>query len=137
MVKRIAHVGIATKSISAVAEFYKSLGLEIDMIEVISDQGARVAVMEVGESAIELVEPTDVNSPVQRSIEARGEGFHHITFEVDDLRKQLKILKELNIRLIDEKPRLGMGGCEIAFVHPDSTGGVLVELSQTLSEKSL
>ena len=60
-----------------------------------------------------------------------------ISFEVDDLRKQLKILKELNIRMIDEKPRLGVGGCEIAFVHPDSTGGVLVELSQPLPEKSL
>ena len=136
MVKRIAHVGIATRSIAVTAEFYKRLGLEVDSIEIIENQKGKVAVMKVGDSAIELIEPTDDDSPIQRSIEARGEGMHHITFEVEDLEKQLEELNERNIKLIDEKPRPGAEGCLIAFVHPDSTGGVLVELSQSLPGES-
>ena len=136
MVKRIAHVGIATHSIAVTVEFYKSLGLDVDAIEVVEDQKVKVAIMKVGDSAIELIESTEDDSPLQRSIEARGEGLHHITFEVEDLGKQLEILKERNIKLIDEKPRPGVDGCLIAFVHPDSTGGVLVELSQSLAGES-
>ena len=131
MIKRIAHVGIATRSIAVTAEFYKSLGLDVDAIEIVEDQKVKV-----GDSAIELMEPTEDDSPVQRSIDARGEGIHHITFEVEDLEKQLGILKERNIKLIDDKPRPGTAGNMIAFVHPDSTGGVLVELSQPLSGES-
>lgn len=136
MIKRIAHVGIATRSIAVTAEFYKSLGLDVDAIEIVEDQKVKVAIMGVGDSAIELMEPTEADSPVQRSIDARGEGIHHITFEVEDLEKQLGILKERNIKLIDDKPRPGAAGNMIAFVHPDSTGGVLVELSQPLSGES-
>lgn len=136
MIKRIAHVGIATRSIAVTAEFYKSLGLDVDAIEIVEDQKVKVAIMGVGDSAIELMEPTEDDSPVQRSIDARGEGIHHITFEVEDLEKQLGILKERNIKLIDDKPRPGAAGSMIAFVHPDSTGGVLVELSQPLSGES-
>ena len=132
MIKRIAHVGIATRSIAVTAEFYKSLGLDVDAMEIVEDQKVKVAVMEVGDSAIELIEPIEDDSPVQRSIEARGEGIHHIAFEVEDLESQLETLKEQNIKLIDEKPRPGAQGRRIAFVHPDSTGGVLVELSESL-----
>jgi methylmalonyl-CoA/ethylmalonyl-CoA epimerase len=96
----------------------------------------KVAIMKVGDSRIELIEPTEDDSPVQRSIEARGEGLHHITFEVEDLEKQLENLKKRNIKLIDEKPRPGAEGCLVAFIHPDSTGGVLIELSQPLSGES-
>ncbi|MEE8349601.1 MAG: methylmalonyl-CoA epimerase [Acidobacteriota bacterium] len=135
-VKKIAHVGIATRSIAVTSEFYKSLGLEVDIIEVVEDQKVRVAVMAVGDSAIELIEPTDIDSPVHRSLEARGEGLHHLTFEVEDLAKHLEMLKERNIKLIDEKPRSGAGNRLVAFIHPDSTGGVLVELSQHLSEEA-
>ena len=136
MIKKIAHVGIATRSIAVTAEFYKSLGLDVDAMEIVEDQKVKVAVMEVGDSAIELIEPIEDDSPVQRSIETRGEGIHHITFEVEDLESQLEILKERNIKLIDEKPRPGAQGRRIAFVHPDSTGGVLVELSQSLPEEA-
>ncbi len=132
MIKKIAHVGIATRSIAVTAEFYKSLGLDVDAMGIVEDQKAKVAVMEVGDSAIELIEPIEDDSPVQRSVEARGEGIHHIAFEVEDLESQLETLKERNIKLIDEKPRPGAQGRRIAFVHPDSTGGVLVELSESL-----
>ena len=136
MIKRIAHVGIATQSIAVTAEFYKTLGLEVDVIEVVRDQNVKIAVMNVGDSAIELIEPTTDESPIQRFIEKRGEGLHHITLEVDNLEEQLEALKERNIRLIDEKPRQGAEGALIAFVHPDSTGGVLIELLQPAPQES-
>ena len=136
MIKRIAHVGIATQSIAVTAEFYKTLGLEVDVIEVVRDQNVKIAVMNVGDSAIELIEPTTDESPIQRFIEKRDEGLHHITLEVDNLEERLEALKERNIRLIDEKPRQGAEGALIAFVHPDSTGGVLIELLQPAPQES-
>ena len=136
MIKRIAHVGIATHSIAESMEFYKYLGLEVDSIEIIRDQKVKMASMKVGNSAIELIEAIEEDSPVERFIETCGGGIHHITFEVDDLRKQLKLLKDKNIRLIDEKPRRGAGGSLIAFIHPRSTGGVLVELAQIETEET-
>jgi methylmalonyl-CoA/ethylmalonyl-CoA epimerase len=135
MIRRIAHVGIATRSIAVTAEFYKTLGLEVDVVEVVRDQNVKVAVMNVGDSAIELIEPTTDESPIQRFIAKRDEGLHHITLEVDNLEEQLEALKERNIRLIDEKPRRGAEGSQIAFIHPDSTGGVLIELSQPAPEE--
>ena len=135
MIKRIAHVGIATQSIAVTAEFYQNLGLEVDTIEMVKDQKVKVAIMEVGDSAIELIEATEEDSPTQRFIEERGEGIHHITLEVDDLEKQLEILREKNIKLIDDKPRRGAEDSLIAFIHPDSTGGVLIELSQPAPEE--
>ena len=136
MIKRIAHVGIATRSIAVTAEFYKHLGLELDSIEVIQDQKVEVALMEAGNSAIELIEPTEENSHIQRFLDDRGEGIHHITLEVDNLEERLQSLSEKNIKLIDKKPRPGAQGSLIAFVHPDSTGGVLIELVQPASGES-
>lgn len=130
MIKRIAHVAIATRSIAVMAEFYKLIGLEIDTIETIWDQKAKVALMRVGNSALELVEPTANDSPVSRFIEKYGEGIHHVSLEVDDLAAHLRALKERNVRLVDENPRKGADGSLIAFIHPHSTGGVLIELSQ-------
>lgn len=130
MIKRIVHVAIATHSIAVMSEFYKSLGLAVDSLEVIKDQKVKVAVMRIGDSAIELVEPTEENSPINRFLERRGEGIHHISFEVDNLQEHLDLLKKKNVKLIDEKPRKGAEGHRIAFIHPHSTGGVLVELSQ-------
>lgn len=130
MIKRISHVAIATRSIAVMAEFYKMIGLEVSTREVIRDQKAKVAIMKVGDSAVELIEATEEGSPISRFIEKNGEGVHHISFEVDNLREQLDFLKEKNVKLVDEKPRKGAEGNLIAFVHPHSTGGVLVELSQ-------
>ena len=130
MIKRIAHVAIATKSIGVTAEFYKSLGLQLDCIEVIKGQKVKIAIMNAGDSAVELIEPTEEDSPISRFLEKHGEGLHHISLEVEDLQGMLDLLKEQNIKLIDEEPRSGAEGRLIAFIHPDSTGGVLVELSQ-------
>lgn len=128
--KRIAHVAIATRSIAVTAEFYKQLGLELDGIEVVADQKVKVAVMKLGDSAIELIEPVTDDSPISKFLEKRGEGLHHISLEVEDLAKQLEQLKSRDVRLIDEQARVGAEGRLIAFIHPDSTGGVLVELCQ-------
>lgn len=136
MIKRIGHVGVATRSIGVTADFYKLLGLELDTIEVLEDLGVKVAMLKVGESAVELIEPIREESTVHRFIERRGEGLHHLTFEVDDLLKTLATLKEANIKLIDQEPRLGAEGQWIAFVHPHSTGGVLIELCQPQTENS-
>jgi methylmalonyl-CoA/ethylmalonyl-CoA epimerase len=131
MIKRIAHVGIATGSISDAAPFYELMGLQVDSVELVEEQKVRVAVLSVGESALELLEATDRDSSLARFIEKRGEGMHHITFEVEDLPGALGMLRSQNISLIDEQPRKGAGGKLIAFVHPRSTGGVLIELSQS------
>jgi methylmalonyl-CoA/ethylmalonyl-CoA epimerase len=136
VIKKISHVGIATRSIAVTLEFYKNLGLEVDSIEVVKDQKVKVAVMKVGDSAIELIESTAEDSPIHRFIEQRDEGLHHITFEVDNLEEQLELLEEQNIMLIDETPRRGAEGNLIAFIHPDSTGGVLIELCQPAPEES-
>lgn len=136
MLRRIRHVGIATRSIAVAMEFYRSLGLEVEIMELVKDQKVKVAIMNVGDSAIELIEATEEDSSIQGFIEKKGEGIHHITFEVDNLEEQLELLREKNIRLIDEKPRPGAEGCSIAFIHPDSTGGVLIELCQQVSEDS-
>lgn len=135
MIKKISHVGIATQSIAVTVEFYKSLGLEVDVVEAVKEQKVKVAVLRVGDSALELIEPTEEDSPIQRFLENRGEGIHHITFEVDDLDKQLEELKEKNIRLVDEEPRKGAEGSLVAFIHPDSTGGVLIELCEPAAEE--
>lgn len=135
MIKKIAHVAIATESIAILSDFFKTLGMEISSIETVEDQKVRVAMIHVGESTIELIEPTESDSPVGRFLEKRGEGIHHISLQVDDLDRYLAVLKEQNIRLIDEEARQGAAGQRIAFIHPDSAGGVLMELSQEEKEE--
>ncbi len=135
MIKRLAHVGIATRSLAVAIEFYRSIGLEVQTLEVVSGQKVKIAVMKIGDSALELLEATEEDSPISRFIEKRGEGVHHIAFEVEDLEQQLEQLKKQNVKLIDERPRLGADGLLIAFIHPHSTGGVLVELTQSVSQE--
>ena len=134
MIKKIAHVGVATRSIAAAGEFYNHLGLEFNSVEVVEDQKVKVAILKVGDSAIELIEATQEDSLIKRFIDKRGAGLHHITLEVDNLEEQLASLREKKVKLIDEKPKKGAEGSLIAFVHPDSTGGVLIELSQPAPE---
>jgi methylmalonyl-CoA/ethylmalonyl-CoA epimerase len=131
MINRVHHIAIAVHSISdALPAFVDALGLTVMDTEEVDSQGVRVAVLPVGATWLELVEPMDEASPVWRFLTHHGEGVHHVCFEVDDLEATLAQLKERGIRLVDDKPRRGVEGARIAFVHPSSTHGVLIELHE-------
>lgn len=126
---KIDHLGIATRSIDEALSFWRdALGLEVVETEEVAEQKVRVAMLPVGESRVELLEPTSEDSPVARFIAKRGAGIHHVAVRVENIRERLGRLKEQGIRLIDETPRIGAGGCLVAFVHPSSANGVLLEL---------
>ena len=131
---KINHLGIATKGIDdALAFWADALGLENVHTETVEDQKVRVAMLPIGESRVELLEPTSDDSPISKFLEKRGPGIHHIAVEVDDIEAALARLKDQGMRLIDEAPRIGAEGCLVAFVHPGSTGGVLLELVEVNS----
>ena len=125
----IDHVGIAVRSLDESIPFYRdTLGLPLHDIEEVPDQKVRTAVFLSGENRIELLEPTSPDSPIARFLEKRGEGIHHLALRVEDVESALGRVREAGCRLIDEIPRPGAGGAEIAFVHPKSAHGVLLEL---------
>ncbi|WP_456326148.1 methylmalonyl-CoA epimerase [Palaeococcus sp. (in: euryarchaeotes)] len=130
MIKRIDHVGIAVKNLDEAIKVWESLGLNVEEIEEVPEQKVRTAIFHVGESRIELLEGTSEDSPISKFITKRGEGIHHIALGVDDIEEHLKKLEEQGFRLIDKQPRNGAGGAKIAFVHPKSVNGVLLELCQ-------
>ncbi|MBC8183819.1 methylmalonyl-CoA epimerase [candidate division KSB1 bacterium] len=131
MVQKIDHIGIAVKSLDAQMKYYSDvLGLKCTGIEEVADQKVKVAMFPLGEVRIELLEPMSTDSPIARFIEKKGEGIHHIAFQVMDLNGQLVKLEERDIQLIDQEPRVGAGGHNIAFLHPKSTFGVLTELCE-------
>jgi methylmalonyl-CoA/ethylmalonyl-CoA epimerase len=126
---KIEHIGIATRALDDALGFWRdALGLEVVATEEVAEQGVRVAMLPIGETRVELLEPTSDASPVAKFLEKRGAGVHHIAVRVDDIRATLAHLKEQGLRLIDEVPRTGAGGCLVAFVHPSSAQGVLLEL---------
>jgi methylmalonyl-CoA epimerase len=128
---KINHLGIATKGIDEALKFWEdALGLENVHTEIVEDQKVRVAMLPLGESRIELLEPTSEDSPISKFLEKRGGGIHHIAVEVEDIEAALAKLKREGARLIDETPRIGAEGCLVAFVHPSSANGVLLELVQ-------
>ena len=128
---KIDHIGIATRELKdATALWCDALGLAADAAEEVAEQGVRLVMLPIGESQIELLEPISQDSPVGRFLERRGPGIHHIAIGVDDIREALLQLKQKGARLIDETPRTGAGGCLVAFVHPSSANGVLLELVQ-------
>ena len=128
---KIDHIGIATRGIDETARFWReALNLDITETEEVAEQRVRVAMLGIGESRIELLEATSDDSPISKFLEKRGPGIHHIAVRVDDIRGALARLKQHGARLIDEEPRMGARGCLVAFVHPSSTGGVLLELVQ-------
>lgn len=128
---KINHLGIATKGIDEALRFWEdALGLENIHTEIVEDQKVRVAMLPIGESRIELLEPTSEDSPISKFIEKRGGGIHHIAVEVENIEESLAQLKAKGMRLIDESPRIGAEGCLVAFVHPSSANGVLLELVQ-------
>ncbi len=110
--------------------FAEALGLPVREREQVEEQEVKVSMHPVGESRIELLEPTDPQSPVARFLNKRGEGIHHLCLEVEDLEAALQELKSRGVRLIDEVPRLGAGHVKIAFLHPESTHGILIELNE-------
>ncbi len=130
------HVGIAVGDLDSALRFYRdALGLEVQPPEDVPSQQVRAHFLPVGDSSLELLEPTGDESPIARYLQKRGPGIHHITLRVDDIDAALGRLRERHIRLIDEKPRPGAEGSLIAFVHPSSTGGVLLELKQLPAER--
>lgn len=131
MIEQINHIAIAIRSLEEHIPFYRDvLKLEYRGTEVVEYQKVRLAVFRVGEVNIELLEPTDADSPIAAFIEKRGQGMHHISYQVDDIEKQIAELKGKQIRMIDETPRSGARGSRIAFLHPRSSAKVLTELTQ-------
>lgn len=129
---KINHIGIATKGIEESLGFWaEALGLAHVHTETVEDQKVRIAMLPIGESRIELLEPIAEDSPISKFLEKRGPGIHHIAVEVEDIVSSLSRLRKRGVRLIDETPRTGAEGCLIAFVHPASANGVLLELVQT------
>jgi methylmalonyl-CoA/ethylmalonyl-CoA epimerase len=129
------HLGIATRGIEESLGFWRdALGLEVKHTETVEEQGVRVAILPAGEPRVELLEPTGPDSPVAKFLEKRGPGIHHIAVRVADIRAALARLKAEGARLIDEEPRVGAGGCLVAFIHPAASGGVLLELVQNMNE---
>ena len=134
---KIDHIGIATNGIEEAAAAYRdALGLQVTETEEVSGQQVRVAMLPIGESRIELLEATSADSPISKFLAKRGPGIHHIALRVEDIRARLADLKSKGTRLIDEEPRTGAGGCLVAFIHPSSTGGVLIELVENVAEKT-
>ena len=130
-ISHIEHIGIAVRSISDHLPYYENvLGLKCYNIEEVADQKVKTAFFKVGQTKIELLEPTSEESPVAKFIEKKGEGVHHIAFAVPDVTQALAEVEAKNVQLIDKSPRKGAEGMQIAFLHPKSTGSVLTELCQ-------
>jgi methylmalonyl-CoA/ethylmalonyl-CoA epimerase len=128
MIQKINHIGIAVSSLEAHIPFYRDvLELEYRGTETVADQKVRLAVFRVGEVNIELLEPTAPDSPIASFIEKRGEGVHHLSYQVDDIEAQIGALKAAGVQMIDEKPRGGAHSSRIAFLHPKSSGKILTE----------
>src|SRR6476619_1491807 len=128
---KLDHIGIAVRSLDA-AKIYEALGLQVGHTEVVETQGVRTAFLSVGDSNLELLEPTGPESTIAKFIEKRGEGIHHICLRVDDLESHLVRLKAEGYRLINEHPVPGAHGCRVAFLHPSAGNGVLIELSEKI-----
>ncbi|HTY38889.1 MAG TPA: methylmalonyl-CoA epimerase [Bacteroidota bacterium] len=134
MVGKIAHIGIAVKDIGASTTLFESLfGMPPDHSEELPDHNVRTAMFRMGDAAVELTQSLDPESPVARFIAKRGEGVHHVSFVVDDIEKELMRLKAAGFQLIDEHSRPGADGYRVAFLHPKSTNGVLVELCEKMT----
>ena len=127
---KVDHIGIAVNSLDEGKKFYEALGLEVEGEEEVESQGVRVAFLPVGEARVELLEPTGPESPIARHIEKRGPGMHHLCIQVSDIRAKMAELKAQGFRLLSDEPQAGAHNCLVCFVHPKSTGGVLLELSQ-------
>lgn len=129
MLTKIDHIGIAVKSLDNALEFYKSIGIEPESFEEVKSQQVKVAFLKIGQSNVELLEPTTEASPIAKFLDKKGEGIHHTCYEVKDIYEVLEKLKDSGVKLINESPVEGAHGKKVAFVHPKSANGVLTELS--------
>lgn len=135
--KKIDHIAVAVPNLEEALTFWQTaLGLPLLDIETVTEQGVRVAKLDAGNTHIELLEPLSPESPVGKFLAQKGPGLHHLCFSVENINQELDDLKEKQTRLIDNEPKIGAGGAHIAFVHPKSTGGVLMELSEPANKKS-
>lgn len=130
MIGRIDHVGIAVRSIAEARGLYESMGLHVEAIEEVPHEGVRVALIPCGESRIELLEPMSEDSPIARFLEKKGPGIHHLCLGSNDVRGDDARLREAGYQVLRPEPTRGAGGCWVQFVHPKSTGGVLLEISE-------
>src|SRR5580704_3370617 len=128
----IDHIGVAVKSLATAKVIYEKLGLNLAPEETVEAEQVRVVMVPLGESRIELLEPTSENSTVARFIAKRGEGLHHVSLRVPDLEAAVERLKKEGVRLVSDEIRIGAGGHRYVFVHPSSTGGVLLELVEAV-----
>lgn len=135
MLKKIDHIGIAVHSLQEVKSVFQSVfSLEPDYQEEVEDQGVKVAGFQIGETHLEFLEPTRADSPVAKYLEKRGQGIHHIAINVDNIHRTMEQIEQQGLKLIDRQPRTGAGGKQIAFAHPKSLFGILLELTQAPSE---
>jgi methylmalonyl-CoA/ethylmalonyl-CoA epimerase len=130
MIEKIDHVGIAVRSIEEAKGLYEAMGLHVEAIEEVPHEGVRVALIPCGESRIELLEPTTEDSPIAKFLEKKGPGIHHLCLGSSDVRSDDARLREGGYQVLRPEPTRGAGGCWVQFVHPKSTGGVLLELSE-------
>lgn len=129
--KKISHVGIAVNDLDAIIRiFEEKLGLQCTSRKKVEDQGIEVAVIPIGDSALEFLKPFNPDSPVGKFINKKGPGLHHVSLEVDDIQDWIEKLQDRGAEMVDKKPRTGARGCSIAFVHPKSLGGILIELEE-------
>ncbi len=131
MIKKINHIAIAVNNLEEAARFYQTvMGLTLSGVEVVTAQKTRVGFFRIGESNIELVQPAEPDSPLVKFLETKGQGIHHICLEVDDVESEVKTFLEKGATMVDQKPRPGAHNTKVAFVHPKSSGGVLIELCE-------
>ena len=132
MIKKVHHVGVVVRDIEQALGFYRdTLGLPVHKIQTMDDQGVRAALLTLGDSEIELLQPVVADNGVARYLERRGEGLHHVCFEVDDVDGDLRALQKMQVELIDQEPRIGIAG-RICFLHPRAMDGTLVELCEPI-----
>jgi len=127
---KIDHVGIAVRSLEAAIKAYEAIGLKVSSTDTVANEAVKVAFLPIGDTRLELLEPIAPESSIAQSIERRGEGVHHIALRVENIEESMRLAKEKGLQLVNETPRIGAHGRKIAFIHPKSTGGVLLELVQ-------
>ena len=136
MLKKIHHIAVAVDNLDEAAKFYQNgLGLDLAGVEVVSAQKTKVGFFKIGASNIELVQPAEPDSPLDKFLKTKGQGIHHVCFEVDDIEAEIKSLLENGATMIDEKPRPGAHNSRVAFIHPKSSSGVLIELVELSKEE--